>query len=302
MRLISTLVVAAAVWILGVTPAGAQPAITTCALTGVYALTASLGFQGAAQFSGQLAFTPPASCVAGASGTAQLQTSILLAGNPTPVPFTTSLPYSVDASGGVAIGPGLFRGSVGGVAGTGIANSLVFEADPALGPGIRLAGTAVRVGLAPDSAVFDAHGTQVGRVLDSLLKNVEVLLQASGQTFKATVASDRFSSSDFLLLPGPVLVSPPAFQSSDCTGPALVPFSSALPSFPVTDLLPPVGIPGGFTAFVADRTVALASVNVQSYRDFANTCQTIASSALAVYPALPPLDLSTLFTPPFTLR
>jgi hypothetical protein len=302
MRVISTLIVAAAVWIFGVTPAGAQPAITTCALTGVYALTASLGFQGAAQFSGQLAFTPPASCVAGASGAAQLQLSILLAGNPTPLPFTTSLPYSVDASGGVAIGPGLFRGSVGGVAGTGIANSLVFEADPAMGPGIRLAGTAVRVGLAPDIAVFDAHGTQIGRIVSSGGRTADVLLEVSGQTFKATVLRSRFASSDGFFVPGPVFLTPPAFQSSDCTGSALVPSGTVSPSDPVTDLLPPVGIPGGFTAYVADRAAALVSLNIQSYRDFNNVCQTIGSTSLVVYPSLAPIDLSALFTPPFTLR
>jgi hypothetical protein len=302
MRVISTVFVAAAVWILGVSPAGAQPAITTCALTGVYALTASLGFQGPAQFSGQLAFTPSASCVPGADGTAQLQLSILLAGNPTPLPFTTSLPYSVDASGGVLIGPGLFRGHVGGVAGTGIANSLVFEADPAIGPGIRLAGTAARVDLAPDAAVFDSHGAQVGRLLNSSSRVADVLLQVNGQTFKATVLPNRFASSDFFIVPITTFISPPAFQSTDCTGSALVPTGTASPSDVPTDLLPPVGIPGGFTAFVADRAGAIAQLSIQSYRDANNVCQTITSSSVVVYPSLPPLDLSALFTPPFTLR
>jgi hypothetical protein len=70
----------------------------------------------------------------------------------------------------------------------------------------------------------------------------------------------------------------------------------------VTDLLPPVGIPGGFTAYVADRTSTLTSVSIQSYRDVNNVCQTIASSSVAAYQSLAPIDLSALFTPPFTLR
>ncbi len=123
MRAILTSLVAAVVFILGTGPAGAQPAITTCALTGVYVLSAALAFQGPAQLSGQFAFTPPPACVAGAVGMAQVQLSALFAGNPTPTGFATSLPYSVDATGGVTIGTGVIRGSVGGVAATGIANT-----------------------------------------------------------------------------------------------------------------------------------------------------------------------------------
>ena len=147
MRAILTSLVAAVVFILGAGPAGAQPAITTCALTGVYVLSAALAVSGEAQFSGSFTFTPGA-CTAGAFGTVQLQLSILFAGSPTPSPFTGSFPYAVDATGGVTIGPGLIQGNVGGVAETGTANVVVFAADPAISPAtIRFAGTAVRVGL-----------------------------------------------------------------------------------------------------------------------------------------------------------
>jgi hypothetical protein len=127
----------------------AQPAVTTCALTGVYVLSAALALQGEAQFSGQFIFTPPGSCTAGAAGTVQFELSLLFAGNITPIPFAGFFPYAVDASGETTIGNGLIRGSVGGVAGTGIANNLLFTADPAIAPAtVRFAGVAVRADLA----------------------------------------------------------------------------------------------------------------------------------------------------------
>ena len=148
MRAILTSMMVVGVCILGAGPAGAQPPITTCALSGVYVLSAAVPSPSAAQLSGQFTFTPPPSCAAGAPGTVQVQFSALLAGNPTPTALAASLPYSVTGTGDVTIGSGIIRGSVAGLSPAGIANVLTFEADPGITPStVRLAGTAVLVNL-----------------------------------------------------------------------------------------------------------------------------------------------------------
>src|SRR5262249_56943858 len=98
MRAVVMSVLLTVVLALGVGSASAQPAITSCALTGVYVLAAALAFQSPAQLSGQFTFTTPGSCVAEAVGSVQVQLSVLFAGTPTPIPFAATLPYSVDAT------------------------------------------------------------------------------------------------------------------------------------------------------------------------------------------------------------
>jgi hypothetical protein len=154
--LVATVVLAILLVSVGAGVAHAQPALTSCALSGVYALAAALSFDPSdGQFSGQFTFSPPGGCAPGAPGTVQLDLSVLFVGSATPIPFAGSFPYTVDAAGRLTIGSSLIAGQVGGVAADSvIANDVVFEADPGITPTTRFAGTAVRVALAAPSGTI----------------------------------------------------------------------------------------------------------------------------------------------------
>ena len=125
----------------------AAPPPTTCALSGRHAVTATLVGGRAGQFAGQFTFSPATSCAAGAPGTVLVEVSALLQGASTPVSYTNLLAYTVDATGAVAIGPGVARGRLGAVSDVGVANVLTFDADPSLAPDVRFSGLAIRIEL-----------------------------------------------------------------------------------------------------------------------------------------------------------
>jgi hypothetical protein len=156
----------AALALLAVGPASAHAAITSCALTGTYALSAAATFDAEAQLSGQFIFTPPGTCAADAVGTVHVNLAIVLAGAIGVTNFFGDFPYFVFAAGEVRIGTGLINGRIAGVAPIGIANALVFEASPVISPPtVRFAGTAVRVDAEPAVLSDFANGnTAVGPV------------------------------------------------------------------------------------------------------------------------------------------
>jgi hypothetical protein len=151
-RAIVTSIVVLLLSIPGAGPASAQPPVTSCVLTGAYVVIASL-------FSGEFTFTPPAPCTPGAPGSVQVQLSVL-SGSPGSSAFATTVPYAVDGAGRLTMGSGIL-GAVSGVADTGVANSLVFEADPSIVPAnLRFVGMASRIGLVGVAGPAGPQGPQ----------------------------------------------------------------------------------------------------------------------------------------------
>lgn len=141
-------------------PAGAQ---TSCVLTGLYVMSSAVILpDSGAQLAGTLTFSPPGSCVSGASGTVAFDLEALLIGSSSPIALSGTLAYLVDATGGVTIGdqsaPDL-TGFVGNLADS-VANSVVLVADAGM-VGLRIGGVAVRKDLSPATpmAIIVGGGT-----------------------------------------------------------------------------------------------------------------------------------------------
>jgi hypothetical protein len=156
MRRMALMLMLALLGLLGGLAPPAEAQLTACVLNGPYAVSAFLTAGGEGELSGILTFAPgsPASCSPGivvavppaATGAVTLELVLLVAGSPSPLPINATLTYTVDPSGALGIGPGIIRGMVGQVSDAGIANSVAFEADPAISPAtIRFAGTALRL-------------------------------------------------------------------------------------------------------------------------------------------------------------
>jgi hypothetical protein len=124
----------------------AAPASTSCALSGLYTVSAAVVADTPGQLSGRFTFTPPATCTAGAAGQVSVDVSVWLQGATAPSAVVATLPYSVASDGSVTIGTNELRGRIGAVTLAGVANSLALEADPGI-DGVRFAGTASRVDL-----------------------------------------------------------------------------------------------------------------------------------------------------------
>jgi hypothetical protein len=142
------LVLAALVLAVMAAPSAALVTPSACTLSGPYAVVGALAADRAGQLSGRFTFTPPTFCAPGAAGSVLVELSVLLQGETTPIPVAVTLPYTITAAGHVTIGSGFMRGIVGAINDTGLANSFLFEADPAIDPEtLRFTGMASRVEL-----------------------------------------------------------------------------------------------------------------------------------------------------------
>jgi hypothetical protein len=173
------LIVSTGLGMLAVGPAQA----TSCVLSGPYVLSSALSFEGTpGQFSGTFTFTPPADCATpDVAGAVDLSLSVLFAGSTTPLTFVGSFPYTVDDTGMVTIGPGLFTGFAAAAEGTGpisppvVANAIVFVAAPNFpDPTVRLAGTAVRRTLDGLTVVASKVAVGIGALAANTVPNGSV--------------------------------------------------------------------------------------------------------------------------------
>jgi len=124
------------------TPVHAQ--VTTCAVSGQYAVTASLFYpDGPYQLGGIIAFSPPASCAVDAIGTARIDV-VFAARNGGPYfSYRETVPYRFDGTY-LRLGNDLAVGALSGLA-DGVANAIVIVAgDQERAFGHALAGTMVR--------------------------------------------------------------------------------------------------------------------------------------------------------------
>ena len=129
-------------------PADALVTPSACTLSGPYAVIGALAADRAGQLAGRFTFTPPPFCVPGAAGGVVMELSVLLQGETTPIPVAVTLPYTITSAGHVTIGTSFMRGIVGAINDTGLANSFLFEADPAIEPEtLRFTGLASRLEL-----------------------------------------------------------------------------------------------------------------------------------------------------------
>jgi hypothetical protein len=129
---------------------------TSCALSGLYTVSAGVVADSPGQLSGRFTFTPPASCTAGAAGEVSVDVSVWLQEAESPTASVATLAYTVASDGTLTIGTNQLRGRIGAVNDKGVANSLALEADPGFTGG-RFAGTASRVDLAGNAATLDAY-------------------------------------------------------------------------------------------------------------------------------------------------
>lgn len=154
----------------------------------------------------------------------------------------------------------------------------------------------------PFLAVFDANGKKVGNVISlivseslfpSLGPGTMVMLPAVAfrvDTFVVAlfVTQNRFTGNREIL-----------FESSDCSGPAF--FQQVDPFF--LGALPgaAVGSPGS-TVYIPDPDGPVQSVAVQTALRPDSVCFNLGSLTTDAVPALPLIDLATMFTPPFSVR
>jgi hypothetical protein len=116
---------------------------------------------------------------------------------------------------------------------------------------------------------------------------VLVAFNISGHPFVAQMTRDFIDTSGFTRV---------GYASTDCSGTPLV---QAVPS----QLIPPAGIAGpGTTVYWADPGGTPQPVMLNSFIQVGGTCISSGVSDTPVLPATFQVDLSTLFTPPFSVR
>lgn len=118
--------------------------MTTCAVSGHYALTASLFYpDGPYQLGGVVVFTPPATCAVNAVGTADIDVVFAARAGGPYLAFRETVPYRFDGTL-LRLNEGLAVGALSGIS-EGIANAIVIIAgDDERALGHALAGTMVR--------------------------------------------------------------------------------------------------------------------------------------------------------------
>lgn len=137
-------------------------------------------------------------------------------------------------------------------------------------------------------AVYDATGKKVGDITDLDTGTAAVLFQLNQYRLLLYVISDGnfFYSGNIYLF----------FESSDCTGTPLVPSQAPNRFVPSVTIADP-----GQTLYIADPQGLPQFVNYHSTIIPGGPCTTTNNGATLV-PALALGDLSTLFTPPFSVR
>jgi hypothetical protein len=165
-----------------------------------------------------------------------------------------------------------------------------------------------------DIEVVDAHGKQVGNVVGVFLGFPTVALRVKDQGLLLNVvATDSYPS-----FQGPTIlpiqpwyttvsigVGPAnflSFESDDCSGaPLMVDFTG--PANENRLLQNTVVALPGMTVYVADQSTGPRQVEVRSFLsggEASAICQTFPASR-SVVPAIPLIDLLTVFTPPFRI-
>jgi len=135
--------------------------------------------------------------------------------------------------------------------------------------------------------VFDSNGEKVADVFDIVDFSVPLILFVvkGFLPFSLLVHPDRILGRNALL-----------FESSDCSG---TPFMQ--PHLSPDEVLPIVATgPPGDTVYIPDPNSSPQTMSFNSYllEDFSRSCQT-SSGQVSLVPALPLIDLDTLFTPPY---
>ncbi len=138
--------------------------------------------------------------------------------------------------------------------------------------------------------VVDSAGTVVGSITGFTFDGSQrvlpqVVLQRDGRLVGLLVHPDRFEGS------GPSL----AYESVDCTGQAWL-------NGPFATLILPGTIEGpGQTLYVPDRSATPGLVTAQSLLQL-GTCFAFQFDLPSAVPAIPLVDLNTLYTQPFSLK
>ncbi len=144
--------------------------------------------------------------------------------------------------------------------------------------------------------VVDANGKLVGEVIDTLFGyNPLLAFRQEGKLFMVALTPD---SAPFFGITGTGIGNGAFyFESTDCSG---APLMYRTPDF----VLPTVVNPPGMTVYVPDTSVIPQDVNFNSVLGEVGggaTCGTF-SGTLSLVPAVPVVDLGSLFTPPFSVR
>ncbi len=140
--------------------------------------------------------------------------------------------------------------------------------------------------------VVDANGKLVGEVIDFFFEEHPlVAFKKEGKLFMVAVSPS--AQTFFGYGAGGALY----YESTDCSG---APFVYPFPFL----ILPTVVNPPGMTVYVPDTSATPQEVNFNSLlHEVASggTCDTVSSTDFLV-PAVPLVDLASVFTPPFSVR
>jgi hypothetical protein len=140
----------------------------------------------------------------------------------------------------------------------------------------------------PGRAVYDANGLRVGDVDQGGHLEALIISTYDGRVFLLRVSGTGVLTTGGLY-----------FGTPDCTGPPLMHLSSG-PS--LGPLLTPVHVgPPGWTVYIPDPGAVPQTLGVQSQLNGA-VCSPACCVNNNAVPYLPLVDLSTVFTPPFTIR
>lgn len=139
-------------------------------------------------------------------------------------------------------------------------------------------------------SAYDANGKRVGRVLDMTGTNEGMIVPVS---VKGVVTYLSLYSDTLVAGNGGVL-----YQSTDCTGTAYVGTSS----FGFAQLVTGTGLPG-LTVYVQESGQPTQSILVASRVATETGCEAVVNPFMdSAFPAVPLVDLSAVFTPPFTVH
>ncbi len=139
--------------------------------------------------------------------------------------------------------------------------------------------------------VVDANGKKVAPVVQDFSGLQQILLQVKGfLPFDLTVFSERLTGVTNLL-----------FTTNDCSGQAFVEHNLAVGIF-VELPAAATGLPGN-TIYIPDPNSTPTMVTYNSHRDDQNSqCINDGPTEDTLVPAIPVIDLETIFTPPYHLE
>jgi len=135
-------------------------------------------------------------------------------------------------------------------------------------------------------AVYDATGKMVGRVLQVGTPEISVPVQVNGTTVILAVRKDAIGGNRTLF-----------FDTTDCTGtPYVFADSNSLLETTTTVAAP------GWTIYKQQPGALAQTILSKSRREVGACLGPLTPTTTSVFPAVPVLDLSTMFTAPFSVR